>query len=119
MQAIWQAVHAHALSPHIPSAAFEACAALLGAIAQRQLAPLPPGFHTLWGLPLLQHPPSQALLEFAAAALQSGSVKAPGLASTLLPLGPAGVLAASQPCSCVLGWWLLGPAPCCCARCVV
>lgn len=72
LQGVWQAVHTHALAPHTPAAAFEAAAVVLGAIAQRQLAPLPPGFHTLWGLPVLEHPPSQPLMHFAAAALQSG-----------------------------------------------
>ncbi len=64
--------------PNVPAAAFEACASLLAAIAQRQLSRLPPGFHTFWGLPVLDHPPSQPLLEFAAAALQSGTVVVAG-----------------------------------------
>ncbi|GAB4819121.1 hypothetical protein N2152v2_006167, partial [Parachlorella kessleri] len=71
-KAIWQAVHAHVLGPHVPLATLEAAATALGAIARLQLAPLPPGFHTFWGLPLLEQPPSQPLLAFVADALDSG-----------------------------------------------
>ena len=72
MQAIWQAVHTHVLGPHVPLATLETSATVLGAIARLRLAPLPPGFHAFWGLPVLDQPPSQPLLGFIADALNSG-----------------------------------------------
>lgn len=45
---------------------------MLSTLAQRRLVQLPPGFHKLWGLPLLDQLPTQAALEFVAAAVGAG-----------------------------------------------
>ena len=71
-QAIWQAVLGYVKAPHVPPASFTAALPLLATIARKRLAQLPPGFHKLWGLPLLEQAPSPAVLDFATAAVASG-----------------------------------------------
>lgn len=71
-QAIWSAVLGYAKSANVPAASFPAALAVLTTLAQRRLVQLLPGFHKLWGLPLLDQLPTQAGLEFVAAAVAAG-----------------------------------------------
>lgn len=74
LQAIWSAALGYAKSANVPPASFAAALPVLATIARRRLAgQLPPGFHKLWGLPLLQQIPSPAALDFVAAAVVSGA----------------------------------------------
>lgn len=56
----------------MPAASFPPALAVLSTLAQRRLVQLPPGFHKLWGLPLLDQLPTPAALEFVAAAVGAG-----------------------------------------------
>lgn len=62
----------YAKSANVPAASFPAALAVLATLAQRRLVQLPPGFHKLWNLPLLDQLPSPAGLEFVAAAVAAG-----------------------------------------------
>ena len=62
----------YAKSSNVPPAAFAAALPVLATIARRRLVTLPPGFHVMWGLPLMQHSPTAATVDFLAAAVQSG-----------------------------------------------
>lgn len=71
-QVIWSAVLGYAKSANIPAASFSAALPVLATIAHRRLAQLPPGFHKLWGLALLDQLPTPAGLELVAAAVAAG-----------------------------------------------
>lgn len=62
----------YAKSANVPAAGLAAALPVLATIARRRLVQLPPGFHRLWGVPLLSGPASPAALDFAAAAITSG-----------------------------------------------
>ncbi|KAL4857208.1 Serine/threonine-protein kinase ATM [Chlorella vulgaris] len=70
--AVWEGVMGYAKAPNVHPASFAAALPVLGTLARRRLVQVPPGFHKLWGLPLLQQIPSPAGLDFLTAAALSG-----------------------------------------------
>lgn len=87
----------YARSANVPAASFTAALPVLATVARRRLAgQLPPGFHRLWGLPLLDQLPTPAALDLAEAAALSGADAAvdaaawqPGLLQWLRSAAPA------------------------------
>jgi hypothetical protein len=72
LQAVWEGVMGYAKAPNVHPASFAAALPVLATLARRRLVQVPPGFHKLWGLPLLQQIPSPAGLDFLTAAALSG-----------------------------------------------
>ncbi len=71
--AVWAAAAEYAAAPGRRPAELDAALWALAAVADRGLAPPPPDFHRLWGVPLLAATPSPAGVAFAAAALRAGA----------------------------------------------
>lgn len=70
---IWDAVTARTRAPGLPAGERDDALWLLSCIADRGLAPLPPGVHRSWGVPLLHKHPTPAAFRFVEATLRAGA----------------------------------------------